>query len=446
MPRFGSQVDTQRIPIKGLRAEQSATAPATPVDGLLWHDTTANRVKVYYSGTWYFIDDIGVERTTNKGVANGYASLDGTTKVPIAQLPTGTTATTVTIGNDARLSDARTPTGSASGDLTGTYPNPTIAALAVTDAKVAAANKDGVSGTPSMRTLGSGAQQAMPGNRTLDAISAPVADVSLAGLKIINLADPVASTDAANKNYVDAARAGLRLKDAVKVATTANIALSGTQTIDGIAVSAGDRVLVKDQATATANGIYVVAAGAWTRASDADTAAELADGATTFVQQGTTQGNTTWAQINTVANLATDNQSWTQQGAATNYVAGAGLTLTGLTFDVVAADGSITVNGDSITVGNVTVAKGGTGATTAAGARTNLGAVGKYAADMGALSVGSESNVVHGLGTSDVSVTFRRLSDGYAEDLDWRVIDANTIGVTSHIAYSAAALRVVVMG
>src|ERR1051325_1358257 len=70
----------------------------------------------------------------------------------------------VTLATDPALTNARTPNGSASGDLTGTYPGPTIAALAVTDAKVAAANKDGTAGTPSMRTLGTGAQQAAAGN------------------------------------------------------------------------------------------------------------------------------------------------------------------------------------------------------------------------------------------------------------------------------------------
>lgn len=76
----------------------------------------------------------------------------------------GSTANTVCQGNDARLSDARTPNGAASGDLTGTYPAPTVAALAITDAKVATANKDGTAGTPSLRTLGTGAQQACAGN------------------------------------------------------------------------------------------------------------------------------------------------------------------------------------------------------------------------------------------------------------------------------------------
>lgn len=70
----------------------------------------------------------GYQKESEKGAASGYASLDGSTKVPIAQLPTGSTASTVCIGNDSRLSDARAPTGSAGGDLGGTYPNPTVVA------------------------------------------------------------------------------------------------------------------------------------------------------------------------------------------------------------------------------------------------------------------------------------------------------------------------------
>ena len=79
------------------------------------------------------------------------------------------------------------------------------------------------------------------------------------------------------------------VKKSVRVATTASITLSGTQTIDGVAVVAGDRVLVKDQATASANGIYVVAAGAWSRAPDADTISKLA-GALVNVDSGTVNG------------------------------------------------------------------------------------------------------------------------------------------------------------
>lgn len=143
---------------------------------------------------------IGAEASANKGTASGYASLDSGTKVPIAQLPTGTSATTVTIGNDSRLSDARTPTahaashasggsdvitpasigaassgdsrftdartptGTAGGSLAGTYPNPTIAAGAIGGTEIATAIKDPVAATAGLRTLGTGAQQAAAGN------------------------------------------------------------------------------------------------------------------------------------------------------------------------------------------------------------------------------------------------------------------------------------------
>jgi len=91
------------------------------------------------------------------------------------------------------------------------------------------------------------------------------------------------------ENIPDAA-----FKRSVRVATTANITLSGTQTIDGIAVVAGNRVLVKNQNTTANNGIYVVAAGAWSRAADADTASEMG-GATVNVDSGTTQGGQLWS-------------------------------------------------------------------------------------------------------------------------------------------------------
>ena len=120
----------------------------------------------------------------------------------------------------------------------------------------------------------------------LDQMAAPTADVSINSQKLTNVADPVNAQDAATKNYVDSVAQGLDPKQSVKVATTASITISGTQTIDGIAVVAGDRVLVKDQATASQNGIYVVAAGAWTRATDNNTWAEMVS-AYVFVEQGT---------------------------------------------------------------------------------------------------------------------------------------------------------------
>jgi phage-related tail fiber protein len=184
----------------------------------------------------------------------------------------------------------------------------------------------------------------------LDQMAAPTASVSLNSQKITNLATPTLDGDAATKAYVDATKQGLDVKDSVRVTTTANITLSATQTIDGVAVIAGDRVLVKDQTTASTNGIYVVAAGAWSRATDADTSAEVTAGMFTFVAEGTLNADTGWVlTTNDVITLNTTALAFTQFSGAGQVVAGAGLTKTGSTVDVGTASAArIVVNADSI--------------------------------------------------------------------------------------------------
>ena len=141
-------------------------------------------------------------------------------------------------------------------------------------------------------------------------------------------------TDAYTKTQVDSLIQGLDPKASVKAATTANITLSGTQTIDGIALVAGDRVLVKNQTTTSQNGIYLVAAGAWTRATDMDAWTEV-PGAYVFVEQGTANAD--------IGYVCTSDQSgaidstaitWVQFAGAGSYTAGTGLTATGTQFSI----------------------------------------------------------------------------------------------------------------
>lgn len=175
-------------------------------------------------------------------------------------------------------------------------------------------------------------------------------DQSMGGNKLTGLGTPTAGTDAVNKDYVDGVATGLDVKDSVRVATTGNITLSGTQTIDGVAVIAGDRVLVKDQTVASTNGIYIVASGAWTRATDADTDEEVTAGMFCFVEEGTANADTGWVlSTNNPITVGTTDLAFTKFSTAGVIVAGNGLTKTGNTLDVGAGNG-ITVNANDIEI------------------------------------------------------------------------------------------------
>jgi hypothetical protein len=140
-------------------------------------------------------------------------------------------------------------------------------------------------------------------------------DMDAGGNQLTNLGTPSASTDAVTKEYADALANGVIIKQSVKVATTGNITLSGEQSIDSVAVVAGDRVLVKNQVTQSANGIYVASAGAWSRATDADADAEMEAGVATFVEFGTTHAGQRWTLITPSVVVGTTAQQWTQDSS-----------------------------------------------------------------------------------------------------------------------------------
>jgi hypothetical protein len=189
----------------------------------------------------------------------------------------------------------------------------------------------------------------------LDQMAVPTAAVSLNSQRITNLAEPSASTDAATKNYVDSVAQGLDVKASVVAATTANITLTAPQTIDGISVIAGDRVLVKNQTTASANGIYVVAAGAWTRSVDADTWAELIS-AFVFVERGTINADTGYVcTVDPGGTLNSTNVTFAQFSGAGTYVAGNGLALTGNSFSVTGTSNRISVSGSGVDIASTYV-------------------------------------------------------------------------------------------
>jgi hypothetical protein len=176
------------------------------------------------------------------------------------------------------------------------------------------------------------------GNISLNPNGNGVVDVNSS--RITNLAAPDASTDAATKAYVDSVAEGLHIHASAKAATVANINiatdLEAGDVLDNVTLVAGDRVLVKNQNTASENGIYVVqASGAATRALDFDSPAEVDGGDFIFVTGGAINGDTGWVQTSdTVATIGTDPIYFTQFSGAGTYTAGYGLNLDGTEFEI----------------------------------------------------------------------------------------------------------------
>ena len=197
---------------------------------------------------------------------------------------------------------------------------------------------------------------AASGNNNINLVPTGTGTVDVASKRITSVADPTQAQDAATKAYVDSVAQGLDPKASVLVASTGNIAtLSGLLTIDGITLLVGDRVLVKNQNTASQNGIYVASTTAWSRATDMDAWSEVPN-AFVFVEVGSTQADTGWVcTANAGGTLGSTAINWVQFSGAGTYIAGAGLTLTGNTFDVVGTTNRITANADSIDIASTYV-------------------------------------------------------------------------------------------
>ena len=224
----------------------------------------------------------------------------------------------------------------------------------------------------------------------LNELTAPNGAVSVNSQKITGLADPTADNDAANKGYVDGVAQGLDVKHSVKATTTSNGTLSSAfangQTIDGVSLSTNDRILLKDQSTQTENGIYKVnASGAPSRVEDLDTGADAA-GAFVFVEQGTVNAENGFVCTSNKGSavVGTNNLTFAQFSGAGQIIAGNGLDKSGNTLSLdLKSNGGVVIESTELAVdlgassitGTLAVSDGGTGSTSASGARTNLGLV-----------------------------------------------------------------------
>ena len=444
--------DNAIMPGTGAMTIPVGTTPQQPYGsaGMIRYDTTVGAF-LGYSGTgWNQFSLAGgvTQVNTGTGLTGGPITGIGTVSIANTAVTAGSyTLANFTVNAQGQITAASNGTAlvsSFSAGSTGFTPNTAATGAVTLGGVLNAANGGTGAATLTGYVYGNGTS-AMTASTTIPnaglanssltigttAISLGSSSLTLGGLTSVTVTqDPTSALQLATKQYVDAVAEGLHVHASCAAATTGTLASitggtvtynNGTAgvgatltlsvaltTLDGYTLLNGDRVLVKNEATQANNGIYTWATGGTvlTRATDFDTAAEMASGDFTFITNGTLYANTGWVQTDPVTVVGTSPVTWVQFSGAGTYTAGTGLTLAGTQFSI--TNTAVTANsyGSATQVGTFTVnaqgqltLAGNTTVTPAVGSITGLGTGVATALAIAIVSAGAPVTFNGALGT-----------------------------------------------
>ena len=453
--KFLVSIDLNKNELQNAVIQNLATAPATPLAGQVYYNTVDNQLYIYNGTRW---------EVAGNAVQSGLLSsrpAAGSVDAGTIYYATDNYLFYYSDGSTWQQANAfgnvvtETSYGQSSGNGTATN----------------YARADHTHGTPSLGTAtpnaiagvtGSAGSATTPSKEDHTHAFTPAADLSMAGFKLTNVGTPSAGTDAANKSYVDSVAQGLDTKASVVAATTTNgtlaTAFANGQVVDGVTLVTADRILIKNQTDATANGIYTVnASGAPTRSTDMDAGSEFPS-AYVFVEQGTVNADTGWVCTNNApVTLGSTNIVWAQFSGAGTYTANNGVVLNGSVFSFAPESGKglqtgasgaaiklATTSGLNVTTDLAVGAGNGISVLTNTVAIDSAVVVSKYAASVGD-GAATSYTVTHNLGTRDVIVTVYDNSSPYAEVItDVAHTTTNTVTIAFSVAPTSNQYRVVV--
>ena len=475
-----SYLDLNKNELRNAVIQSLGTAPLSPANGQVYYDTNDNKLYLRSNGGWVYVN-----RNAATTSIDGLMSSSDKTKLDAVEASADVTdSINVNAAGAVMESDFNTGTFLyAAADNTPATKNATevrsllnvedgatadqtaseiLTLLLTVDGSGSGIDADNFDGQDSSYYTGranhTGSQTAstisdfdtqVRTNR-LDQMTPPTASLSMNSQRVTSVGAPTSDTDAATKAYVDSTKEGLSVKEPVRVATTASIAiatdLQNGDVIDGVTLATGDRVLLKDQTTGSENGIYdVVASGSGTRSDDFNSSVETVPGSFVWVNEGSANGDVQYVlTTNGPITLNTTSLTWTIFTSASTLSAGNGLAKSGNEFSVdldanpglalsasglkvdatIAGTGltfsSGVINRDTIDLtaditGTLPLANGGTNATSASGAKTSLGFMTRYTSTITADSTTSSFALTHSLGTRAVTVAVYTAASPYAE-------------------------------